>query len=139
MNFDMEVNAALSHLVPSWSNVLVSEFTKVQSALNDLCELHPFDPLLESIIVVDSSKIATGGFLYQKHPSGPRLISFFSRTQKPSSALISSCHLEFLGLKSLIYAFLPLLSQSKLTHTVITDSRGVVKIFDLMNRAQNLS
>ena len=119
-----------------WSKDLILEFEKVQLALNDLCELYPYNPELESIIVVDSSKTATGGFLYQKHPNGPRLISFFSRTQKSNAQLISSCHLEFLGLKSLIYAFLPLLSQSKLTHTVITDSRGVVKIFDRFRRGE---
>ena len=119
-----------------WTNDLVSEYQKVQAALDDLCELHPFNPKLESIIVVDTSKTATGGFLYQKDQNVPKLIAFFSRTRKSTTDMISSCHLEFLGLKSLIYAFLPLLSQSKLTHTVVTDSRGVVKIFDRFRRGE---
>ena len=119
-----------------WTSILVDEFHKVHRALDDLCELHPFNPKIESVIVVDTSKTATGGFLYQKDKDTPKLIAFFSRTRKSTTEMISSCHLEFLGLKSLIYAFLPLLSQSKLTHTVVTDSRGVVKIFDRFRRGE---
>ena len=44
--------------------------------------------------------------------------------------------MEFLGLKAMVYAFMPLLSQSKNTTTIVTDSRGVVKIFERYRRGE---
>ena len=121
-----------------WTQELVEAFHRVKMALDELHELHPFDPNLPSVLVVDTSKTATGGFLYQIGPDGPRLIGFFSRTRndKERKILISSCHIEFLGLKAMVYAFMPLLSQSKNTTTIVTDSRGVVKIFERYRRGE---
>ena len=121
-----------------WTDSLKCSFEKSKRALDELSTLHGFDPDLPTVIYVDTSKIATGGFLYQLHESEPRLISFFSRTRndKERKFPLSACHLEMQGLKSLIYAFQPNLSQARNTVTVVTDSRGVVKIFERFRKGQ---
>ena len=121
-----------------WTDSLKCSFEKAKKALKELSTLHGFDPHLPTVIYVDTSKIATGGFLYQLHDSEPKLISFFSRTRndKERKFPLSACHLEMQGLKSLIFAFQPNLSQTKNTVTVVTDSRGVVKIFERFRKGQ---
>ena len=118
--------------VVRWNDELKSEFEKVIKALNELTELYPFDPSLQTILVVDTSKIATGGFMYQISSEGPRLIQFFSRTRrdKERKTPISSCHMEMLGLKAMVYAFMEMLRQCELPVTIVTDSRSVVKVFE---------
>ena len=122
----------------TWTDELTIEFYKVMKALDELSELHPFDPMLPSVMVVDTSKTATGGFLYQNGPNGPKLISFFSRTRrdKERKTPLSSCHMEILGLKAMVCAMYELLRQSKTTVTIVTDSRAVVKIFEKYRKAQ---
>ena len=121
-----------------WTDELRNEFKKVMRALDELAELHPFDPLLPSVIVVDTSKTATGGFLYQNGPQGPRLVSFFSRTRrdKERKTPLSSCHMEILGLKAMVCALYELLRQSKTTVTIVTDSRAVVKVFEKYRKSE---
>ena len=121
-----------------WTDELRNEFYKVMKALDELAELHPFDPLLPSVIVVDTSKTATGGFLYQNGPSGPRLVSFFSRTRrdKERKTPLSSCHMEILGLKAMVCALYELLRQSVATVTIVTDSRAVVKVFEKYRKSE---
>ena len=121
-----------------WTEELKQEFHKVMRALDELAELHPYDPLLPSVIVVDTSKTATGGFLYQNGPKGPRLISFFSRTRrdKERKTPLSSCHMEILGLKAMVCALYELLRQSKTTVTIVTDSRAVVKVFEKYRKSE---
>ena len=115
-----------------WTTELIAAFNKVKLALNELSELHPFDPSLDTILVVDTSKTATGGFMYQINNQNPQLVQFFSRARrdKERKVPLSSCHMELLGLKSMIIALLYLLRQCKKTITVITDSRSLVKIFE---------
>lgn len=121
-----------------WTEELKCSFEKSQRALNELSTLSNFDPFLPTVIYVDTSKIATGGFMYQLKNGIPKLISFFSRTRndKDRKIPLSACHLEMQGLKALIFAFQPNLSQTKESVTVITDSRGVVKIFERFRKGQ---
>ena len=121
-----------------WTDELRNEFAKVMKALDELSELHPFDPLLPSVLVVDTSKTATGGFLYQNGPNGPQLVSFFSRTRrdKERKTPLSSCHMEILGLKAMVCALYELLRQSKTTVTIVTDSRAVVKVFEKYRKSE---
>ena len=115
-----------------WTENLKLEFGKVIQALSELSELHPFNPKLQTVLVVDTSKVATGGFMYQVSENGPKLIMFFSRTRrdKERKIPISSCHMEMLGLKAMVYAFMEMLRQCELPVTVVTDSRSVVKVFE---------
>ena len=115
-----------------WTDELRTAFRKVQRALQELAKLYPFDPDLQTVMVVDTSKEATGGFIYQTHENGPRLISFFSRTRKDKERKItlSSCHIELLGLKVMILAFIPILRQSRKTIIALTDSAPTVQIWN---------
>ena len=121
-----------------WTPELTIEFNKMMKALDELTELHPFDPELTSVIVVDTSKTATGGFLYQHGPKGPRLVQFFSRTRrdKERKTPLSSCHMEILGLKAMVCALSELLRQSTTPITIVTDSRAVVKVFEKYRRSE---
>ena len=115
-----------------WTEALTKAFRKVQKALQELARLHPFDPDLQTVMVVDTSKEATGGFIYQTHEKGPRLISFFSRTRKDKERKItlSSCHIELLGLKVMTLAFIPILRQARKTIIAVTDSAPTVQIWN---------
>ena len=122
----------------TWTPELTIEFNKMMKALDELSELHPFDPKLTSVLVVDTSKTATGGFLYQHGPNGPRLVQFFSRTRrdKERKTPLSSCHMEILGLKAMVCALSELLSQSTTPITIVTDSRAVVKVFEKYRKSE---
>ena len=115
-----------------WSESSKYDFEKAKMALDELADLHPFDPKLKTVLVVDTSKVATGGFIYQVAGNGPRLIQFFNRARrdKERKRPLSSCHMELLGLKSMIIAMLYLLRQCTEAVTVVTDSRALVKIFE---------
>ena len=121
-----------------WTPELTIEFDRMMKALDELSELHPFDPELTSVIVVDTSKTATGGFLYQHGPNGPQLVQFFSRTRrdKERKTPLSSCHMEILGLKAMVCALSELLRQSKTPITIVTDSRAVVKVFEKYRKSE---
>ena len=115
-----------------WTPFLENEFQKVQKALKELSKLYPFEPSATTVLVVDTSKTATGGFMYQISAGEPRLIMFFSRTRrdKERKTPISSCHMEMMGLKAMVYAFIEMLRQCTEPITVVTDSRSVVKVFE---------
>ena len=116
----------------TWTDELTSAYYRVQKALQELVRLYPFEPELQTVMVVDTSKEATGGFIYQVHKDGPRLISFFSRTRKDKERKItlSSCHIELLGLKVMTLAFIPLLRQAKKTIIAVTDNAPTVQIWN---------
>ena len=119
-----------------WTDELIAAFNKIRAALKELYDLHPFDPNLQTILIVDTSKIATGGFMYQTGPQGPRLITFFSRSRKEAERKIplSSCYMELTGMKSMVISLLPMLQQCTKPIIVVTDSRSVVKIFEKFRR-----
>ena len=111
---------------------LEEAFNRVKRALGELTRTHPFDPELETVLVVDTSLHQTGGFMYQIGTNGiPRMVAFFSRTRKDAERAVplSSCHMEIIGAKCMCIAFYPMLSSCKKTITMITDSAAFVKIF----------
>lgn len=114
-----------------WTEALKTAFTQSQKALGELAHLYAFNPKYQTVVVVDSSKVATGGFLYQVGPNGPRLIGFFSRTRrdKERKVTLSSCHIELMGLKALVVAYVPLLRQAALPVIVLTDNAPLAAIW----------
>ena len=111
---------------------LKEAFNRVKRALGELTRTHPFDPELQTVLVVDTSIHQTGGFIYQIGTNGaPRMVAFFSRTRKDAERAVplSSCHMEIIGAKCMCIAFYPMLSRCKKTITLITDSAAFVKIF----------
>ena len=114
-----------------WTTELQTAFARSQKALGELAHLYAFNPKYQTVVVVDSSKVATGGFLYQVGPNGPRLIGFFSRTRrdKERKVTLSSCHIELMGLKALVVAYVPLLRQAALPVIVLTDNAPLAAIW----------
>ena len=114
-----------------WTESLRQSFTKSQKALGELSQTYAFVPKYQTVIVVDSSKVATGGFVYQVGPNGPRLIGFFSRTRrdKERKVTLSSCHIELMGLKAMVVAYVPLLRQAILPVIVLTDNAPLAAIW----------
>ena len=111
---------------------LEEAFNRVKKALGELTRTHPFDPDLQTVVVVDTSLHQTGGFMYQIGRDGaPKMIAFFSRTRKDTERAVplSSCHMEIIGAKCMCIAFYPMLSRCTKTITMITDSAAFVKIF----------
>ena len=111
---------------------LEEAFNRVKKALGELTRTHPFDPELQTVMVVDTSIHQTGGFMYQIGTNGaPRMVAFFSRTRKDEERKVplSSCHMEIIGAKCMCIAFYPMLSRCTKTITLITDSAAFVKIF----------
>ena len=114
-----------------WTDELRLAFKTAQKALGELSRVYAFNPKYQTVIVVDSSKVATGGFLYQVGPNGPRLIGFFSRTRrdKERKVTLSSCHIELMGLKAMVVAYVPLLRQAILPVIVLTDNAPLAAIW----------
>jgi len=84
----VDVTAKLAEMVGNrksterleWSAELIKEFETLKKTISSaLVELYPVIPGLETILVVDSSYISTGGFLMQIKDGKKRLIRLFSR------------------------------------------------------------
>ena len=111
---------------------LQAAFEKAKRALAELSKTHPFNPKLDTVMVVDTSLLQTGGFLYQINGSGnPQLTGFFSRSRTPKEQKLprSSCMMELLGLLAFVTAYLDMLTRAEKVITIITDSASLVKLF----------
>ena len=118
---------------------LKEDFQRVKLALKELTALHPFFPSRETIMVVDTSLHQTGGFMYQINEAGrPVIVGFFSRTRKDHERKIplSSCHIEILGAKAFVTAYMNWLILCEKTITLFTDSSSFVKIFAAFKRQE---
>ena len=107
-------------------------FEKAKRALKELSRTHPFNPKLDTVMVVDTSLLHTGGFIYQINASGnPQLTGFFSRSRTPKEQKLprSSCMMELLGLLAFVTAYLDMLTRAEKVITIITDSASLVKLF----------
>ena len=111
---------------------LEKAFDRAMRALKELSRTHPFNPKLDTVMVVDTSLLATGGFIYQIDTSGnPQLTGFFSRSRTPKEQKLprSSCMMELLGLLAFVTAYLDMLTRAEKVITIITDSASLVKLF----------
>ena len=121
-----------------WNNELAMAFDRSKRALKELTVTYPFEPNLPTVLVVDTSLIATGGFLYQIGQKGARIISFFSRSRKDKERKcpLSSCHTETFGVVAGVTAFLPFLRQCTQTITIVVDSKPLVQAFQRFRNFQ---
>ena len=107
-------------------------FGKAKKALTELSRTHPFNPKLDTVMVVDTSLVHTGGLLYQIGAAGdPQVTGFFSRAKTPKEQKLprSSCMMELLGLLAFVTAYLDMLTRAEKVITIITDSASLVKLF----------
>ena len=111
---------------------LEEAFNRARKALTELSRTHPFNPKLDTVMVVDTSLLHTGGFIYQINAEGnPQLTGFFSRSRTPKEQKLprSSCMMELLGLLAFVTAYLDMLTRAEKVITIITDSASLVKLF----------
>ena len=83
----------------NWTVELVDSFNKSKKALSELAKIYPFDPNLDTIVIMDTSILATGAILYQKGVRNRRIIGFFSkkRADLQRKNYVGSCILELSG------------------------------------------
>ena len=110
---------------------MIADFNKVMKALGELSETYPFECDLETVVVVDTSKLATGGLIYQIKDGKPRIVSFFSRTRKDMERKFqfSSCNFEAIGACAILKSHEPWLLQARKPITLLTDSLSLVKLW----------
>ena len=114
-----------------WNTELMQKFDLLKQALTELSETYPFELDLETVITVDTSKIATGGLIYQIKDGKPRIVAFFSRTRKDLERKFqfSSCNFEAIGACAIMKSHEPWLLQAKKPITLLTDSLSLVKLW----------
>lgn len=114
-----------------WTPELIKSFENVMKALGELSKTYPFESDLETVIIVDTSKIATGGLIYQIKEAKPRIVSFFSRSRKDAERKFqfSSCNFEAIGACAILKSHEPWLLDSSKQITLLTDSMSLVKLW----------
>ena len=114
-----------------WTPELINKFNLIKEALKELSETYPFDPNLETVITVDTSKIATGGLIYQIKDGKPRLVAFFSRSRKDIERKFqfSSCNFEAIGACAILKSHEPWLMEANKSITLLTDAMSLVKLW----------
>ena len=119
-----------------WDADLIQKFELMKKALTELSETYPFDLDLETVITVDTSKIATGGLIYQIKNGKPRIVAFFSRTRKDLERKFqfSSCNFEAIGACAIMKSHEPWLLQARKPITLLTDSLSLVKLWRKFKR-----
>ena len=122
------------------NEAVVEAFARVKRALKELTHLHPFNPDLPTVIVVDTSLHQTGGFIYQTDDKEHKIIGFYSRTRKnvERKVPLSSCHFEIVGALTLVMAYISTLSLARNTITLFTDSASFVKIWTRFKQNKDL-
>ena len=125
----------------TWTDDGLNDLNRALRALNELVTNYAFDATLQTVMVVDTSKYGTGGFLYQIKDGRPRIIRMFHRVRKPSekSTILSSCHIELAGLAACTTAFWNYLEEAQQYNpiTVLTDSRGIVLLWKKLRQNQH--
>ena len=114
-----------------WNADLIAKFELMKAALKELSKTYPFELDLETVITVDTSKIATGGLIYQIKDGKPRIVAFFSRTRKDLERKFqfSSCNFEAIGACAILKSHEPWLLQTRKPITLLTDSLSLVKLW----------
>ncbi|CBY20225.1 unnamed protein product [Oikopleura dioica] len=145
----VEITAKLAEMVGSkksterleWTPQLIDDFELLKKTIsNALVDLYPVIPGLETILVVDSSYISTGGFLLQIKDNKKRLIRLFSRKRSDYNNQISmsSCLLEICGLVAAAKYFKVEMQIAAVTTRIYTDSISVEKLFNRLLKGESL-
>ena len=122
-----------------WTDQLKETFHKVIDNCDKLIKLHAVDPKKKLYLVVDSSYIATGAFLYQLGEDGEkRFIKIFSRKRSPSEnkLAISSCLTELNGITVAMTACQYEIERCEQPVVIFTDNLPVVKLYRRLKNAE---
>ena len=114
-----------------WTPKRIKTFNKVKESMDDLINLHCVDPDLQTFLVTDTSKHATGAILYQmkSRDSGlaeSNVIGLFSRkrTDLDNVHAIPSCVLELSGIAAAATHFRPYIERLNKKLIIYTDSKS---------------
>ena len=122
-----------------WTDALKATFDKVLSNCDKLINLHAVDPKKKLFLVVDSSYVATGAFLYQLGDKGEkRFVKIFSRKRTPSenNLAISSCLTELNGITVAMMACQYEIERCEEPVVIFTDNLPVVKLYNRLKNAE---
>ena len=119
-----------------WTKQNIADFLKVKEMMQKMTVLHPINPDLETIMVTDTSKYATGSILYQKDKDEngtpkKRIIGLFSkkRSDLDNKNPIPSCVLELSGIAAAACHFRPYLERLNHKLIIYTDSLGAERAY----------
>lgn len=115
-----------------WDTNLNHAVDCLKRAVSKCVQIMPVDPNKDLILVVDSSLVATGAFIYQEGENGQKnFIKIFSkkRTSHDSKFDASSCITELQGIVIAANAALPEIEACKGKLKIYTDSASVEKLF----------
>ena len=122
-----------------WNEPLKEDFKRVQDACAKLLELHPIDPNKKLYLVVDSSHVATGAFMYQLNEKGEKnFVKIFSRkrNQAESKFALSSCLTELMGITVALMSSQYEIEQCREPVVVFTDNKPVYLLYKKLQNAQ---
>ena len=119
-----------------WTEENIAAFNKAKLDMNDLIKLHTMDPDLQTFLVTDTSRLATGAVLYQQYTdengmSSRRYIGLFSKKRIGLTNVhqIPSCVLELSGIAAAATHFRPYLERLSKKLIILTDSLGAVRAY----------
>ena len=114
-----------------WTPKRIETFEKVKQSMDNLINLHCVDPDLQTFLVTDTSKHATGAILYQMKSrdsglSESNVIGLFSRkrTDLDNVHAIPSCVLELSGIAAAATHFRPYIERLNKKLIIYTDSKS---------------
>lgn len=122
-----------------WTDQLKLDFENVQNACSKLLQLHPIDPNKKLYLVVDSSHVATGAFMYQLNENGSKnFVKIFSRkrNQAESKFALSSCLTELMGITVALMSSQYEIEQCREPIVVFTDNKPVSLLYKKLQNAQ---
>ena len=119
-----------------WTAENIEAFNKAKTDMNNLITLHTMDPDLQTFLVTDTSRLATGAVLYQQYVdenglSSRRYIGLFSKKRIGLTNVhqIPSCVLELSGIAAAATHFRPYLERLSKKLIILTDSLGAVRAY----------
>ncbi|CBY15073.1 unnamed protein product [Oikopleura dioica] len=127
-----------------WTPELIEKLNKVKSIVNEktLTELHPLDPSKLCYIVVDSSNLGTGAFMYHLDDQDkPKIVKMYSKKRGDIKNKVqwASCMLEVHGILSAVNYFKYEIDSLDKPAAVLTDSSSCAKLFQKCQTGKDLS
>ncbi|CBY39471.1 unnamed protein product [Oikopleura dioica] len=125
-----------------WTPELTAAYKKVAHAINtQIVDLFQIEKDLETYLVVDSSNLGSGAYLYQLNKGKTQIVRLWSkkRGDDGQNAQWSSCQLELHGILNAVLNFAWEIDYISKPLTVITDSASVQKLFERARQGKSLS
>jgi hypothetical protein len=126
----------------NWTAELKAAYVKVAKAINEqMLEFFPVEKLLQTYLVVDSSNMGSGAYLYQLNEGKTQIVRLWSKKRGDFklNSQWSSCQLELSGILNAVLNFVWEIDYVVHPVTIITDSLSVQKLFVRARQGKSLS